>query len=299
MVGHARQAVIESNDGAGVRDLGDGEPFYKMSGSGNDFVVIDARGAGPGPLEDPRAIRRICARGTGVGADGIVFLEPSTRASVRLRYLNADGSRAAFCGNATLCGTRLGFELGMAKNGALSIETDEGVVQARMRGTDPEIDLEPVVEVRDAVGGIPLESGESRLGFAQVGVPHVVIRCADTRLVDVVGRGRPLRSHRAFPDGANVNFVSEAGLEGGQSGAWAMRTYERGVEAETLACGSGAVAVAILLATWGEADPGAPIKILSRSGMALSVRLQRSADSWLPSLSGEGRIVFRGALGEL
>ena len=108
-----------------------------MSGSGNDFVVIDARRRRPGALEDPRVIRRICARGTGVGADGIVFLEPSTRASIRLTYLNADGSRAAFCGNATLCTTRLGVELGMAKNGALSIETDEGVVQARMRGREP------------------------------------------------------------------------------------------------------------------------------------------------------------------
>jgi len=289
--------VIDSDDGPRTnRALEGGEPFYKMSGSGNDFVVIDARGVGPGPLEDPRAIRRICARGTGVGADGIVFLEPSTRASIRLTYLNADGSRAAFCGNATLCGTRLGFELGMARNGALSIETDEGVVQARMRGSDPEIDLEPVVDVRATVDGIPLSVGEARLGFALVGVPHAVIRCADSRTVDVVGRGRPLRSDDAFPQGANVNFVSEAASG---SGGWAMRTYERGVEAETLACGSGAVAVAILLATWAEADPNAPIRIQSRSGLPLSIRLKRSGDRWLPSLSGEGRIVFRGALGEL
>jgi diaminopimelate epimerase len=296
MVGDSRKAVIDSRDGNRTgRLLDDGEPFYKMSGSGNDFVVIDARRSGPGNLEDPHAIRRICARGTGVGADGIVFLEPSTRASVRLTYLNADGSRAAFCGNATLCGTRLGFELGMARDGALSIETDEGVVQARMRGANPEIDLEPVVDVRDAVAGMPLSVGETRLGFAQVGVPHVVIRCGDSRLVDVVGRGRPLRSHGAFPDGANVSFVSTAPSANG----WAMRTYERGVEAETLACGSGAVAVAILLAAWGEADPGSPIRIESRSGLPLSIRLQRSGDRWLPSLCGEGRIVFRGALGEL
>jgi diaminopimelate epimerase len=296
MVGDARKAVIDSDDGYRLeRALGDGEPFYKMSGSGNDFVVIDARGAGPGALEDPRAIRRICARGTGVGADGIVFLEPSTRASIRLTYLNADGSRAAFCGNATLCGTRLGFELGMARDGALSIETDEGVVKARMRGADPEIDLEPVLDVRATVDGIPLKVGETRLGFAQVGVPHVVIRCADSMVVDVVGRGRPLRSHSAFPEGANVNFVSDAAGSAG----WSMRTYERGVEAETLACGSGAVAVAILLATWKEADPAEPIRIQSRSGLPLSIRLQRSGDAWLPSLSGEGRIVFRGTLGEL
>jgi diaminopimelate epimerase len=277
-----------------------GQSFYKMSGSGNDFVVVDARSDGPGSLADPQLVQRICSRGTGVGADGIVFLEPSSKASVRLTYLNADGSRAAFCGNATLCGTRLGYELGMARDGALSIETDDGVVQTRMRGSNPEIDLEPVVEIRDGVEDIGLASGESRMGFAKVGVPHLVIRCADTRLVDVVGRGRPLRSHSAFPVGANVNFVSGSPRSGAAaSGGWAMRTYERGVEAETLACGSGAVAVAILLVTWGAERLGSPIEIESRSGLPLTVTLKRSGDRWLPSLSGEGRIVFRGSLVEV
>lgn len=277
-----------------------GRAFYKMSGSGNDFVVVDARSDGPGSLADPQLVQRICSRGTGVGADGIVFLEPSSKASLRLTYLNADGSRAAFCGNATLCGTRLGYELGMARGGALSIETDDGVVQTRMRGSNPEIDLEPVVEIRDGVEGIGLASGESRMGFAKVGVPHLIIRCADTRLVDIVGRGRPLRSHGAFPIGANVNFVSESPRNGAAAaGGWAMRTYERGVEAETLACGSGAVAVAILLVTWGEERLGSPIEIESRSGLPLTVTLKRSGDRWLPSLSGEGRIVFRGSLGEV
>ncbi len=277
-----------------------GQSFYKMSGSGNDFVVVDARSDGPGSLADPQVVQRICSRGTGVGADGMVFLEPSSKASVRLTYLNADGSRAAFCGNATLCGTRLGYELGMARDGALSIETDDGVVQTRMRGSNPEIDLEPVVEIRDGVEGIGLASGESRTGFAKVGVPHLVIRCADTRLVDVVGRGRPLRSHSAFPIGANVNFVSESPRNGAAAGrGWAMRTYERGVEAETLACGSGAVAVAILLSTWGDERLGSPIEIESRSGLPLTVTLKRSGDRWLPSLSGEGRIVFRGSLEEV
>jgi diaminopimelate epimerase len=265
-----------------------------MSGSGNDFVVVDARAMDSRRLADPQVVRRICARGTGVGADGIVFLETSPRASVGLVYLNADGSRAAFCGNATLCGTRLGFELGLAQNGRLSIETDDGVVPARMRGDNPEIDLPPVSDVRDGVSEIPLGSGESRLGFARVGVPHLVIRCAEARLVDVVGRGRPLRSHPGFPDGANVNFVS-----GSADAGWIMRTYERGVEAETLACGSGAAATAIFLVTWGEAAKGSAIDIASRSGLRLSVRLKRAGDQWLPSLSGEGRIVFTGNLGEI
>ena len=84
-----------------------GRPFFKMSGSGNDFIMVDARGNPPGELANADVVKRVCARGTGVGADGIVFLEPSATAAVKLVYLNADGSRADFCGNATLCTTRL------------------------------------------------------------------------------------------------------------------------------------------------------------------------------------------------
>ena len=271
-----------------------GTPFYKMSGSGNDFVVIDARESGPGEWARADRVRRVCARGTGVGADGIVFLESSDRAAVRLVYLNADGSRAAFCGNATLCTTRLSVDLGLGRNGELTIETDDGVVPARMREANPEIDLPAVVDVRDGIPEIALQAGERRLGFALVGVPHLVIRCDDARVVDVVGRGRPLRSHPGFAQGANVNFVSRS-----PSGGWMMRTYERGVEAETLACGSGAVATAIFLSLWGDVQPSSPIEITSSSGLSLTVRLRRNGSEWIPSLSGEGRIVFRGTLGEV
>lgn len=272
-----------------------GTPFYKMSGSGNDFVVIDARESGQGKWARPDLVKRVCARGTGVGADGIVFLERSGRADVQLTYLNADGSRAAFCGNATLCTTRLSFDLGMGQDGKLMIETDDGLVPARMRGPSPEIDLPAVTDVRDGVPpGIALRSGESRMGFALVGVPHLVIRCDDARQVDVVGRGRPLRSHPGFSQGANVNFVSRS-----PAGGWMMRTYERGVEAETLACGSGAVATAIFLSLWGDVKPSSPIEIASSSGLSLTVRLRQSDAAWIPSLSGEGRVVFRGTLGEV
>src|SRR5215831_10169584 len=169
-----------------------GRPFYKMSGSGNDFVVVDARSEPPGRLAEAGEIQRVCARGTGVGADGIVFLEPSREAAIRLTYLNADGSRAEFCGNATLCTTRLASELGIAQNGALTIETDSGLVAARMGEWDPEIDLQPVFEVRSSAE-LPLVHGEQRMGYATVGVPYLVIVCDDVETVDVVGRGRPLR----------------------------------------------------------------------------------------------------------
>ena len=269
-----------------------GRPFFKMSGSGNDFVMVDARDEPPGRLADAEVVKRICARATGVGADGIVFLERSRVAEIKLVYLNADGSRADFCGNATLCTTRLATELGVGDRSGLAIETDSGVVSARLDGALPEIDLQPITDVRGDTPEIDLRAGESRIGYALVGVPHLVIRCGDVATIDVVGRGRRLRSHPALPLGANVNFVSSAA-----TGSWRMRTYERGVEAETLACGSGAVATAILLATWGEAVE--PVQIETTSGRALRVRLRQGESCWTASLAGEGRIVFQGSLSEI
>src|SRR5947208_12307331 len=127
-----------------------------MSGSGNDFVVVDARETPPGRLADPEVVGRICAHGTGVGADGIVFVEPSSEAAVRLVYLNADASRAEFCGNATLCVTRLAAELGAAgTNGdSFGIETDSGVVTARIRDGLPQIDLPDVTDAQPTVTNV-------------------------------------------------------------------------------------------------------------------------------------------------
>jgi len=269
-----------------------GRTFYKMSGSGNDFIMVDARAEPPGSLGDPAVITRLCARGTGVGADGIVFLEHSARAALKLVYLNADGSSADFCGNATLCTVRLAIELGAAAPEGFEVETESGVVRARLAGGVPEIDLEPVAELRPAAAGIDLGEGEQAVGFALVGVPHLVIRCRDVATVDVVGRGRPLRRHKTLPAGANVNFVSPTG-----AGRWRMRTYERGVEGETLACGSGAVATAILLTEWGNAS--GPVELETGSGRVLRVRLERSGAGWSPSLAGEGRVVYQATLAEI
>jgi diaminopimelate epimerase len=269
-----------------------GRAFYKMSGSGNDFVMIDARHEPPGRFAEPGVVGRICARGTGVGADGIVFLGPSDVAAIRLVYLNADGTRAELCGNATLCTTRLAVELGVGDPSGFEIETDSGVVAARIRDGRPDIDLQPVREIQSSARGIAPAGGEERIGFAVVGVPHLVIQVADISTVDVVGRGRPLRHHPSLPRGANVNFVAPTG-----SGRWRMRTYERGVEAETLACGSGSVATAILLSEWGHTS--SPVELETSSGLPLGVRLRRDGTAWLPSLSGEGRVVYRAQLSEL
>jgi len=276
-----------------------GQPFYKMSGSGNDFVMIDARSDGIDELREPAVVQRICARATGIGADGIVFVEPSHAAAVRLIYLNSDGSRADLCGNATLCTARLAVELGMADPARFDIETDSGLVQASVADGLPEISLPPVSDVRADAEGIDLASGERRAGYALVGVPHLVISCDDVTTVDVVGRGRPLRHHPSMPKGANVNFVSR--LDG--RARWRMRTFERGVEAETLACGSGSVASAILLTKWAGQPPMpgevAEVELVTSSGRTLVVRLELDRQTWFPRLSGEARIVFTGSIGQL
>jgi diaminopimelate epimerase len=269
-----------------------GREFFKMSGSGNDFVFVDTRNEPPGALTSPEVVSANCRKGTGIGADGIVFLERSDRATVGLIYLNADGSRADLCGNATLCMARLARELGIVGAEEFTIETDAGVLEARFVRNSPEIDLRPLQEVRlDA--GIPLQRGEQRMGYAIAGVPHLVIMVDDLESVDVVGRGRPLRRHPSLrAAGANVNFVKATG-----DGAYSYRTYERGVEDETLACGTGAVATAALLADWGLAD--GQVRLRTRSGRELMVRLTGSGKTRVPSLSGEARIVYRGQFGEL
>lgn len=268
-----------------------GRPFYKMSGSGNDFVFFDARDEPAGVLERAEVIDRLCARGVGIGADGVVFLERSKVADVALRYFNRDGTLAALCGNASLCTTRLATELGAVDPKGFRLETGSGVLAARIRDGLPEIDLAPVLDVATSVPGVRPIQGETNLGFALAGVPHVVIASESVENSDVAGRGAALRHDPAFRDGANVNFAEKA-----KNGYWRYRTYERGVEAETLACGTGAVAIAVLLKEWGLA--GDSVDLITSSGRTLQVTLRRTGDAWTPSLRGEGRLVFSGRLGE-
>jgi diaminopimelate epimerase len=263
-----------------------------MTGSGNDFVFFDAREEPAGDLATPRRIAELCARGTGIGADGVVFLEPSDEADFAIRYFNADGSLASLCGNASLCSTRLATELGAADPAGMRFLTGAGILSARMRDGLPEIDLAEVREVRREAPGIPLGDGDQRLGFAIAGVPHLVIACGEVGDADLAGRGPGLRRHPSLPEGANVNWVSF-----GPAG-WSIRTFERGVEGETLACGTGAVASAVLLAEWGLMD-GSGVALRTASGRTLEVSLRRTAGGWLPSLRGEGRLVFRGRLAEM
>src|SRR5687768_17790947 len=151
----------------------EGQKFFKMTGSGNDFVVfnVDA-GEGSTDLETPDLIQTLSSRGTGVGADGVVFVEAAGGGDVRMRYYNSDGSEAALCGNASLCSTRLAVELGLAQGGGFVLHTAAGSLKARIRDGLPEVDLEPVRDVKIDASDLGKKPGEARLGYARAGVPH-------------------------------------------------------------------------------------------------------------------------------
>lgn len=267
--------------------------FYKMTGSGNDFVMLDGREHAAADWPAAR-IASVCARQTGVGADGIVILTPAAAGVVGMRYFNADGSFAAMCGNAALCSTRLATRIGLAPDGRMTLETGAGPVKSRCAGAgeEAEINLPPVGPLTK-ISGLA-GPGEHQVWLGSVGVPHLVVLVDDVERVDVDGRGRELRSHPALgPAGANVNFISPPQ---GPAGPWRIRTFERGVEGETLACGTGTVAAALLLAQVGRAS--IPLVFRSRSGSNLAVEATMTAaggftDVWL---RGEGRLVFVGEL---
>jgi diaminopimelate epimerase len=267
-------------------------PFYKMTGSGNDFVVLDGRSTAS---EDwPAAeVRAMCDRRNGVGADGLVMLTPVEAGVVRMTYWNSDGSRGAMCGNAALCSGRLAVALEMASTGELCLLTDSGAVRVRTleQSDRAEINLPDFPVTMDQPLQLAHAQGERWMTFLTVGVPHLVIRVDEVQEVDVANRGRALRFDPALgTEGANVNFISPSS---DPEAPWRIRTYERGVEGETLACGTGTVAAAMALAARGEA--GLPLVLRSRGGLSLTVRGDLHASSasnvWL---GGEGRLVFRG-----
>jgi len=271
-----------------------GHVVHKMTGSGNDFVFVDGRIDGPENWSADR-IRAVCDRRTGVGADGLVIVESGTQpGAVRMTYFNRDGSRAPMCGNAALCATRFAAVQELASPDGMELVTEAGRYRTRcLPGSESiaEIELGDISKSREVT--LTLAAGEMAARLAVVGVPHLVVVVDDVCRVPLIERGRSLRQDPALgPDGANVNFVSRG------PGGWAMRTYERGVEDETLACGTGAVAAAAVLAELGSAE--VPWTVGTASGRQLIVT-GCAGPGGLTSvcLVGEGRVVFRALLANL
>jgi len=270
-----------------------GTVFYKMSGSGNDFVVLDGRHTSPDVWSAER-VRAICDRRLGVGADGLVVITPDGRGVVRMDFWNCDGSRAEMCGNAALCATRLATFLDLGEGAPFRLATGAGVFPVEVRPGPGELAALALPDFRlpQPVPGLTMSPGHEVLGLAAVGVPHLVLTATDLESGGLMDLGRQLRSDpRLGPAGANVNFISRS--EGSRT--WRLRTYERGVEGETLACGTGAVAAAVCLIGTGRAK--SPVEIVTRSGRSLHITATLSdgyaREVWL---AGEGRLVFTGVL---
>jgi len=261
--------------------------FTKMNGAGNDFILIDNR-AGDVHL-DRKKIADLCDRHRGVGADGILLLEnAANRADFRMRYFNADGGEAEMCGNGARCFARFANKVAKPQK-KISFETPAGVISAELVGdavtlrmTEP-TDLRLDIELTGA-------NEDKAVHFINSGVPHVVIRVPRIDDVDVRRRGSAIRYHKMFlPKGANVNFIEKRGPN-----KIAVRTYERGVEDETLACGTGIVAGALIFAATANAN--GPISVIARGGDELQVGFEKIANQFRDvTLTGPAEFVFEGA----
>ena len=246
-------------------------PFVKMSGAGNDFVVLDNRNGSIGEAEKPPLARRACRRKIGVGADGLILIEGSGAerdADYVMRYFNADGSEGELCGNGTRCAAVFAREIGAAGR-SQRVATPAGVLRADILGGPPPGRLAAgaaTVRVAMAPPGpirrlrlSDLPGGEAELFALEVGVPHAIEVVRDVSLVDVDRRGSAIRRHPAFPAGANANFIA---LDE-RAGEIRLRTFERGVEAECLACGTGATAAVTVAHRFFDWPPAVAVRVAS------------------------------------
>jgi diaminopimelate epimerase len=263
--------------------------FSKMSGAGNDFVVIDNRG---GSVTDGAELaKRICTRGLSVGADGLILIERSSSASFRMRYYNSDGSLGEFCGNGTRCAARFAFLAGICA-GNMTIETDAGIVSADVADSGSVTISLPTPKAFRADRPVTIGDKVVHGSSIVVGVPHYVIFLRDDLWSqEIAALGRAIRQHRELqPDGANVNFVVVRDRHSVE-----LRTYERGVEAETMACGSGIVASVSVSALFGKVK--SPVSILTRSGATLQVSYELHGDELRNiRLKGDARLIYRSVL---
>ena len=267
-------------------------PFSKYSGAGNDFVVVDTAEVDIDPAE---LARRICPRATGVGVDGMALVRDGGPGELAVRFFNPDGSEFGTCGNGSRCVARWAADAGRAPEGRVRLVTGEGVVEASVRGgrdVSLAYEIEAWIEARRRV---PFGDGEREGWLVQIGTPHFVLPLDEMPDGPVDGLCRPVRHHPGLgPEGANVDLVAV-----GEPGRARIRTFERGVEGETAACGSGAMATALALRAAGSA--GRDLRLRTQSGAELRVELEgpEDADPGTPAvrairLSGPASFVFDG-----
>ena len=264
--------------------------FWKLEGAGNDFLGFDGRSKA---FRLSRAeIARFCDRRRGVGADGVLVVEKpkSPKADFRMRYYNSDGGEAEMCGNGARCFALLARAVTARTGKRLRVETRAGLVVLEICGKDVRVSMtEPGLP---RLGRKIVAAGRKvMLDSINTGVPHAVEFVRSLSSVDVLRSGRAIRTHSAFaPGGTNVNFIQI-----GKGGRIEVRTYERGVEGETLACGTGVVASSILSSLRRRIRP--PIRVRTRGGDLLTVDFKLEAGlARKVTLQGPARIVYKGVL---
>ena len=265
--------------------------FAKMSGAGNDFVIIDHRRSLLAPAAQPDFARRICRRKFSVGADGLILIEDSQIADFKWQFYNADGSVAEMSGNGARRAARFAYRQGIAGK-KMSFETIAGVIEAEVLDENDTVSVlmtDPVDHKPDRT--IEVDGRHLTVASINSGVPHAVI-FIDVETIPVKEWGREIRFHRLFqPAGTNVNFVRLL-----PDGRLHVRTYERGVEDETMACGTGAVASAIIAGLRRKAQP--PVQVVTSGGERLTVAYDLREGSVIGNvhLQGPARLIYEGLL---
>jgi len=263
-------------------------PFWKMHGAANDFVLVDDRKLAF-PAADKLWIAAIAARRTGIGCEGVILIQPSDKASFRMRFFNPDGSEVEMCGNGARCVARLAHEIGAAPAN-MTIDTVAGILSAEALGGQVRLFMTPPKDWR-MNRSLTLDGRAVAYGFVNSGVPHAVVEPPDLAACDVQKTGSAIRYHADFaPKGTNANFIRVTGPR-----SLAIRTYERGVEGETLACGTGIVASALVAARTGRVS--APVSVTAASGDVLTVDFKLAGDTATHvTLLGPAAHVFQGTV---
>jgi diaminopimelate epimerase len=260
--------------------------FSKYQGSGNDFIIIDDR-SGSFPIYNQQLIRFLCARNWGIGADGLILLQTSCVADFRMRIFNSDGLEADLCGNGLRCLALYLKHLGF-KEDLFRIETQKAVLSCSVVGATIRIELPPpkVLHWGIVIG----EEVSHEVFVVHTGLPHAVVFVEDLEEYPVEMIGKWIRFHPRFaPDGVNVNFVKVA-----SDGSLRIRTYERGVEGETLSCGTGAAAAALVF--FQKKAQQSPLRVMTKSGECLEFSIEESLEGKRIEMQGKASFVFEGRI---
>jgi len=265
--------------------------FFKMSGSGNDFIIIDNRDLSLNVGDLPAFARKVCTRKISVGADGLFLIEPSNTVDFKWQFFNSDGSMAEMCGNGSRCVARYAYLKGIAPK-KMSFETLAGIISAEVNDDVVKVRLTDPSPVQ-SIGVLIFEDCQFALDSVDTGVPHAVTFVDNLETCTVFEWGRKIRRHEYFqPRGTNANFATVIDRH-----KIRVRTYERGVEDETLACGTGDVASVLAAASRGLVE--SPVDVLVQSGETLRIYFTKKDDRFDEIyLEGKVKIIYHGFLFE-